>query len=274
MRLEKSAVESVTVVRSPEQVALEMPVAGPTSRMFAYAVDYVTMVLLAVLVIVGFAIAAPTVLRGIINTFGGRVAEQFTRRFEDTTVLLVIIGAVLALYVIEVVYFVFWEAVSGGRSPGKWLAGLRVIRDTGLPITLRASLIRNLLRVVDSLPVYYVIGLVSMVGSAHGQRLGDLAAGTLVVRLDRPPPVPELGPVSPDAFAFRFDRVQAGRIGPEEAALARETLRRLDQLPEEKRARLLAVASGALVARLEYEAVPAAQQRAFLEAILEAARLR
>ena len=273
MRFDESAVEPVTIVRSSEQVALEMPVAGPTSRMFAYAVDYMTMVLLSVLIILGLSFGAPAVLRWMAGIFRSRAPESLSR-FQDSSIMLLIIGVLLAMYAMELVYFVGWETVSGGRSPGKWLAGLRVVRDTGLPVTAGASLVRNLLRVVDSLPMYYVVGLVSMVASAHGQRLGDLAAGTLVVRLDRPPPIPELAPASSGASAFRFDRVQAGRIGPDEIALARETLRRLEQLPEAKRAHLLAVASDALVARLAYDEVPAPQQQAFLEAILDAARLR
>jgi len=273
MRVDESAVEPVTIVRSSEQVALEIPVAGPTSRMFAYAVDYATMVLLSVLIILGLSFGAPAVLRGMAGMFRSRTPESLSR-LPDTSILLLIIGVALAMYAMELVYFVAWETVSGGRSPGKWLAGLRVIRDTGLPITVGTSLVRNLLRVVDSLPMYYVVGLISMVASEHGQRLGDLAAGTLVVRLDRPPSVPEPTPASSGASAFRFDRVQAGRIGGHEIALARETLRRLAQLPEDKRAHLLAVATDALVARLEYEEVAPAQQQAFLEAVLEAARLR
>jgi uncharacterized RDD family membrane protein YckC len=274
MLAERPGVESGRFVRSPEQVALELPVAGPTSRMLAYVIDYALMVFLAILMVVAFAVAAPTVLRGLVAVLGDRIAELRAGALSQTTLMLAGIFFVLAFYAVEVAYFVFWETVSSGRSPGKMLVGLRVVGDTGLPVTLGPSLVRNLLRVVDALPVYYVAGLIAMVASADGKRLGDMAAGTLVIRLDRPPPVRALAESAPEAQAFRFDRLQASRIGPDEASLARETLRRIAQLDDGQSARLLAVAAGALVTRLGCEAVPPEQQRAFLQAVLEATRLR
>jgi hypothetical protein len=76
---------------------------------------------------------------------------------------------------------VFFEVFNQGRSPGKQLLGLQVIHSDGTPIGWPASLTRNLLRFVDLLPFAYCLGMLSILNSARFQRLGDLAAGTLVV---------------------------------------------------------------------------------------------
>jgi hypothetical protein len=80
-------------------------------------------------------------------------------------------------------YYIICEMVTGGTSPGKRALGLRVIRDNGLPIGFSQSLLRNLVRIVDFLPWCYGVGLVAVFVSRRSQRLGDLAAGTLVVRV-------------------------------------------------------------------------------------------
>ena len=99
---------------------------------------------------------------------------------------------VLAQFVVETGYFIFWEMVTNGRSPGKMLVGLRVVRRDGMPIDMRSSVLRNLLRGVDMLPENYVVGLVSMLLSPSGERLGDHVAGTIVIRLDQPQAATEL----------------------------------------------------------------------------------
>ncbi len=78
-------------------------------------------------------------------------------------------------------YMVFFEVLNQGRSPGKQLLGLQVIHSDGTPVGWPASLTRNLLRFVDLLPFAYCLGILSMLNSSRFQRLGDLAAGTLVV---------------------------------------------------------------------------------------------
>jgi hypothetical protein len=80
---------------------------------------------------------------------------------------------------------VVFELVWNGQSPGKRWVGLRVIRTDGTPITLSESLIRNLVRLVDFMPLAYGVGVVTMFVNAQARRLGDLAAGTIVVH-DRP----------------------------------------------------------------------------------------
>jgi hypothetical protein len=79
-------------------------------------------------------------------------------------------------------YDVLFETLGAGRTPGKRATGLRVLRADGGPEDVVSSLIRNVLRVIDGLPLSYVPGIVSILATKKNQRLGDLAAGTIVVR--------------------------------------------------------------------------------------------
>lgn len=94
-------------------------------------------------------------------------------------------------------YMVLFEVLNQGRSPGKQLLGLRVIHDDGTPVGWTASLTRNLLRFVDLMPFGYTLGILSCLNHPTFKRLGDIAAGTLVVYSDTPPAPAEL----PEAIA-------------------------------------------------------------------------
>ena len=78
-------------------------------------------------------------------------------------------------------YFMFWETVWNGQTPGKRVCGIRVMRDGGFPIDFRAAFLRNIVRYVDFLPAFYGVGAVTMFMSKDSKRLGDYAAGTIVV---------------------------------------------------------------------------------------------
>ena len=108
------------------------------------------------------------------------------------------LGSIL-LFVISWWYMVLFELFNQGRSPGKQMMGLRVVQDDGRPIGWSASLIRNLLRFVDMLPFGYAFGAISCLQHPTFKRLGDLAAGTLVVYREQPVKRPEL----PSARALR-----------------------------------------------------------------------
>ncbi len=108
-------------------------------------------------------------------------------------------------------YMVFFEVLNQGRSPGKQLLGLQVIHSDGTPVGWPASLTRNLLRFVDLLPFAYCLGILSMLNSSRFQRLGDLAAGTLVVYQARAPQrgaLPEV-PARPASVLLTLDEQRA-----------------------------------------------------------------
>jgi len=91
----------------------------------------------------------------------------------------------LAVFVIQWFYPVLFEVLARGQTPGKKMLGIAVVNDDLSPVTLGTSLVRNLLRTVDFLPLCYLAGLVTMLCNRRFQRLGDLAAGTLVVSISR-----------------------------------------------------------------------------------------
>lgn len=260
------------VVVAPEQVALHVPIAGPTARMMAYGLDCVAMLAIEATALVALFLLTPLAerlaapVRELLEELGGGSAGQLP---EGGLVLGILAVALLLQFVVETGYFVASELLGGGRSLGKRLVGLQVVRDGGLPLTAEASLVRNLLRAVDLLPGTYLVGLVAMVLSTQGKRLGDQAAGTVVVRLDRPLPAPEVE-IGAVPATFRFDHAHVAALGTTERALIRQTLRRLDTVPAERAAVLLETAVEALRQRIGYGPVPPPERRAFLAALLAA----
>ncbi|HEU5359064.1 MAG TPA: stage II sporulation protein M [Gemmatimonadales bacterium] len=159
-------------VETPEHVALEYEVAGIGSRILAAVVDQ--------LIIVGWGIAV-AIIAGFIG--GGP--------FVGALMLLLWGAGSLA-------YFVGFEAFRQGQTIGKRANGIRVVRETGHPVTFGAALARNVLRAADFLPVGYLVGLGFVMLHPRARRLGDLVAGTVVVR-DRPEAAP--APVAPEVPA-------------------------------------------------------------------------
>ena len=120
------------------------------------------------------------------------------------------LGTIL-LFLVTWWYMVLFEVLNQGRSPGKQLLGLRVIHDDGTPVGWAASLTRNLLRFVDMLPFGYALGILSCLNHPAFKRLGDLAAGTLVVYRDIPASEISLPQVPSErvSFALSLDEQRA-----------------------------------------------------------------
>jgi uncharacterized RDD family membrane protein YckC len=237
-------------MRSPEGVELVLPVATPAPRIAAYAIDFL---LVAVVAIGAF----------VLLLLGTPLAEWLNERFQrwaeetqtgDQNAALAALAPLFVLMLVaftfgEVLYFGLWEALTRGLTPGKYLVRLRVVGLGGQPLDAKAAFLRNLLRMVDVLPSSYVIGLVTMIMSKRGQRLGDHAAGTLVIRTDRVErPV---DPVVPDGLEpLALSREQLARLGTRELTLVRSTLRRCESAADPRSELLLQVAE-ALATRLE-----------------------
>lgn len=140
-------------VETPEGIDLRAQAAGPVPRILAYGVDvfYRTLILTAL---------------GIALAFAERAGMGIW---------------FVCSFLLEWFYPVYFEVMRGGQTPGKKAFGLMVVNDNLTPISWGASLLRNLLRFADFLPFAYAAGVISMTLSRDFQRLGDLAAGTLVV---------------------------------------------------------------------------------------------
>jgi uncharacterized RDD family membrane protein YckC len=164
-------------VELAEGVEIRLRIAGPLLRIAAYAVDWAIKLLVMALLAVVLALAG--------FAFAGLAA-----------------GGVwlLVVFVMEWFYPMVFEAGRRGATPGKRMLGLRVVRVSGSPISLGQAFVRNILRWVDGMPfATYGFGMVSCLATRRFQRLGDLAAGTVVVYA-RQPAMPALAappPVEP-----------------------------------------------------------------------------
>lgn len=148
-------------VETPEQIALEFPLAGVGSRFLALALDTLLQVVLYTVVVL-LAILATV---GTKASLGTRWGPAF---------------AVLFLFCIYWGYFAAFEIFWHGQTPGKRALRIRVVKDTGRPITIIEGVGRNLLRVVDGF-CFYAVGVVTMLISRQNRRIGDYVAGTIVV---------------------------------------------------------------------------------------------
>src|SRR5262245_39998140 len=162
--------EETLDIQTPENVAFGYQVAGLGSRFLATLLDTLLIFLLQAIAILALILILNVLDRTFLDELSAWVLALF--------------GFVLFLFLWG--YYIFFEMLWNGQSPGKRWVGLRVIRRDGTPITLSESFIRNLTRLVDFLPAGYGIGIISMFLDKQSRRLGDLAAGTLVVH-DRAP---------------------------------------------------------------------------------------
>lgn len=165
------------VIPTPERVAFQYEIAGIGSRFLAQIIDslVIAVVLIAITILAG-------ALGGIFQS--GELA----------VLIEVILGFILLAG-----YFLVSEAAWNGQTLGKRSARLRVVGDHGEPLTLGQATIRNLVRIVDFLPFFYAIGMLTLFINGRGKRLGDFAAGTLVVRDKRRISLYDLAGVKPDS---------------------------------------------------------------------------
>jgi uncharacterized RDD family membrane protein YckC len=117
---------------------------------------------------------------GMLTLGLGEVAD-WLYSIEDYLSGWLIAVIILSTFLLLWGYFIFWETVWSGQTPGKRLCGIRVLRDGGFPIDFRAAFLRNIVRYADFLPFFYGVGALTMFISKESKRLGDYAAGTIVV---------------------------------------------------------------------------------------------
>jgi uncharacterized RDD family membrane protein YckC len=161
--------EDTVTIETPEGVDLTVTLAGLGSRFIAAVIDG----LIQSIVILIFFMA---------------IGIFITTSVESAPTGALALGAVL-LFIVAFGYPVLFETLNSGRTPGKAAIGIRVVREGGRPVNFRAAAIRNLLLIVDTLPpVTYAVGIIAILVSRRNQRLGDMAAGTIVVRDRKPEP--------------------------------------------------------------------------------------
>ena len=231
-------------IETPEQVSLDFALASVGSRFLALALDTL--------------LQASAIAAVILSALAVLVGAGLTWRGIGTWVEAI---AVLALFALYYGYFAAFETLWAGQTPGKRLVGLRVLSVTGRPVTPSETILRNVVRIADQLPGIYAVGILFVLVTGRNQRLGDLAAGTVVVH-ERP-----LAPRPDDQPADRSVRVRHGahRLAPEEVAVIETFLRRRSDLSAEARLRAARQIAARIQGRLDVASI--GDEEAFLEEI-------
>jgi uncharacterized RDD family membrane protein YckC len=195
----KPAIDTILTAETPEGIAISIRPAGFAVRATAFLID--AAIRMTFLMICSTALAVG-------GKFGGGV-------------LFVI------LFVLNWLYPVIFELTAAAATPGKRVMGLLVLMANGLPITPAGCLIRNLLRVVDALPLFYAFGIVSILLRNDSRRIGDLAGGTVVAYRDEVQPAGSLAaadPIPPPIALSRRQQIaimafgfRVGRLTPQRA---------------------------------------------------------
>jgi uncharacterized RDD family membrane protein YckC len=241
-----SPFEDRVTISTPEGVAVDLVLAGLGSRFVARLLD--------------------TFLQGAFI-----LAWYLLLVVSDGAALLSAVGSI-GIFLGWFAYDVVFEVFASGRTPGKRWTGLRVVQLSGGPVGWGSSSVRNLVRLLDFLPGLYLVGSLSVVLSNRGQRVGDLVAGTLVVRERRS------APVSLDDLRTRpvggpppgvIDGWDVSAISADEVAVVRQFLQRRATLPPDARRRLADELAGKLGPRIAGNET-ALPPEPFLEALVAA----
>ncbi len=209
---------NILTIKTPEGIIFSLPLSGPISRFLAYGIDFLCI----------------SVLTGVISALLG----IFGIISQDIAGAIII----LAIFVISTGYGIALEWYWRGQTIGKRLLRLRVMDEQGLHLQFSQIVIRNLLRFVDSLPVFYMLGGLACLISKRAQRLGDVAANTIVVRNPRILD-PDLDQLFVDKYnSFRnYPHLEARlrqHVSPQQAEIALQALLRREQLEPQARIEL------------------------------------
>ena len=232
----------VTIV-TPENVSVTYQLSGIGSRFLALALDTILQFLASVaLILVAMYIA----LRMTINW----VQVEEAVRAKSTWVFA---GMMIGVFLIAWGYFIFFETIWNGQTPGKRLVRLRVVREGGQPVDLACAATRNLMRYLDFLPALYTVGLISIFFSPRYKRLGDYAAGTIVVKERSPHLVriksrtePRHGVSSASALGV----VSIDALSPSDLAAVRRFAERREELPLETQEQVARTLAAPIMAKL------------------------
>jgi len=213
-------------VRTPEGVTFQIPIASPFTRCVALAIDFAIVSALSILAmqligIFRLSVSAIPVIGDILVDFGSGALVIFQ-------------------FAIAILYGIATEWLMNGQTLGKRMFSLRVIDERGLKLGLKQVVIRNLFRLLDSLPsTFYLIGGLSCLFTHRCQRIGDIAAGTLVIReaMATPPALDQLALSGDNSFAAvpHIEARLRQRTSPIEARLALDAVVRRDELAPESR---------------------------------------
>jgi len=239
-------------IDTPEQTALEYPIAGLGSRFLALLADTGIQIILAIFVIIV-----------------GSVVGLGVATFSDLGPQWVLAIIVFLLFLLNSGYFALFEIFWNGQTPGKRYAEVRVIKDDGRPIGAYEAIVRNALRLVDMLPAMYGIGLVSIFLSKQSKRLGDFVAGTVVVHEKT---LEGVRPYQGAKIDETLPPIDASRVTLEEIQLIETFLNRRDSLEPVVRTNMAMQIANRLANKMEVKIYGWPRTEKFLEAVIEQCR--
>jgi uncharacterized RDD family membrane protein YckC len=242
------------IIDTPEQTSLEFPLAGIGSRFLAMAADTAIQAAVGLLILIVFLILLPG-----FGLFGRAGAQWILALF------------VIAGFLLYSAYFAFFEIVWNGQTPGKRYAQLRVMKDDGRPISAYDAIARNLLRIVDSLPGFYGVGVLSVFFSKQSKRLGDFVAGTVVVHETALEGVRPFAETKIDEYLPAFD---ASSITLDELRLIETFIQRRDSLDPGLRGKMALQIADRIGEKLQVKVYGWPRTETFLEAVLKQCRER
>lgn len=257
-------------VDTPEQVTLRLPVAGLGSRFLAILTDTAIQIIAYALLILVFVLLASSAPK----TAGGALSHTGEKWL--------IAGLILFHFLMYWGYFTLFETFWNGQTPGKRLCKIRVIQQSGRQLTFFEAMTRNLLRIIDILPGFYLIGVIAMLCNRQHQRLGDLAAGTIVIH-ERPSEEPLWGgtgprtitagsfmPPAPNPAPALTEEIPAdavARLTPEDLAVIERFFSRILDMDLDTRARLAARLATQMSQKMGLPLAPDAKPERILESI-------
>ncbi|KAB2330155.1 RDD family protein [Cytobacillus depressus] len=217
-------------IKTPEYVSLNFQLAGLGSRTAAFLIDQTILIIVNILILIG-----------LFTILYGQSGLPFLAEINSAPVAI----AIILMFIINWGYFFAYEFFSGGRTIGKKLMGLRVIQENGHSITLLSSFIRNLLRIIDSLPASYFLGIMMIFFHYKHKRIGDLVAGTIVVHERKAKNKKQLSPIEKEIEKRGLSKndlmIESSLLqvfGTKEWNLIKTYSSRFLQLPEEERIKL------------------------------------
>ena len=218
---------SVLTIKTPEGIVFSMQLAGPTTRFMAWAIDLAVVAVIYIIIL--------NVLTLMLSV--GMLAFDWIQDFASAVMYVL-------MFIVNIGYGIALEWLWRGQTVGKYVMRLRVIDEQGLRLQFSQIVIRNLLRMVDSLPMFYLVGGVACVLNKRCQRLGDFAANTIVTYTPKIAE-PDFEQILGGKYNSlrEFPHIEARlrqRVSPEEARIALQAVMRRDSLDPAARVELFA----------------------------------
>ncbi|MCC5637402.1 RDD family protein [Nostoc sp. CHAB 5844] len=242
--------------RTPESVELEFTLAGIGSRAWALLIDYLVLAVILVVCIYTWI------------TISGQVAEVWKDQdnFGSQVGLWLIAITFLLLFGIYAGYFVFFETLWQGQTPGKRFTKIRVVRDDGRPVGLAQATLRSLLRPLDE---FFFLGAFLIIFSRREKRLGDWAAGTIVIE-SQTATASATFTISEQArllYAELPNTADLSQLLPDDFAIIREYLQRRSAMAAKSRIALASKLTQQVAAIVNLDKLPEVPPDVFLEAV-------